>query len=81
MMGSILQTCDRHLSIILEESYAWRDLPSHYSSRLRDSWYPCTAFKSDIYTGTPLVFLAVIQQCENLKIYWQNRVHSIHHII
>ena len=27
------------------------------------------------------VFLAVIQQYENLKIYWQKRVHSIHHII
>ena len=29
---------------------------------LSDSWYPYTVFKSDIYTDTHLVFLAVIQQ-------------------
>ena len=40
---------------------------------LSDSWYPCTAFKSDRYTDTHLVILAVIQQYENLKIYWENR--------
>ena len=44
---------------------------------LGDSWYPCTAFKSDRYTDTHcscnLFFLAEIQQYENLKIYWQNR--------
>ena len=77
----MLQTYDRRRSKIQEERHAWRDLPRHYSSRLRDSWYPCTAFKSDRYMDTPLVFLAVIQQYKNLKIYWQNRLHSIHHII
>ena len=81
MMGSILQTYDIRRSKILEERHARRDLASHLSSRLRDPWYPCTAFQGDIYTDTPHVFLAVIQQYENLKIYWQNRVHSIHHII
>ena len=74
MMGSMLQTCDKHRSKILEEGHAWRYLPSHNSSRLRrmtlgDSWYPCTAFKSDRYTDTHLVFLAVIQQYEKLKLY------------
>ena len=41
-----------------------------------DSWYLCTAFKRDRYTETDCScdfgFLVVIQQYENLKMYWQS---------
>ena len=46
---------------------------------LSDAWYACTAFKSDRYTDTD--FLAVIQQYEYLKMYWQNPDAFAHHII